>query len=100
MTIVILTSVIITLTFAWWTDKSNRILLAHYGYNIDGMNETEFYEKVLPENMERVKGLESSINGVGWSLKALMTLEFYSPYLMFSYLIIYLVGRSRKKNYT
>lgn len=96
----IVTTAVITLTFAWWVDKSNRILLDHYGYNIDGMNETEFYGQVSPENMVRVRSLKTSIMGVGWPLKAIMAFVFYSPYLLISYLIIYFIGKNRRKNVT
>ena len=72
MTIGILVTALLTLAFAWWSVTADEMLLAHYGYNIDGMNETEFYGKVAPENMERVKSLETSIMGIGWPLKAII----------------------------
>ncbi len=70
LTIGIISTAFITLTFAWWAYTSDGLLLAHYGYNNNGMNEHEFYGKVSPENMERVKNLETSIMGIGWPLKA------------------------------
>lgn len=91
----IITTSFITTVFAWWTNKSDRILLAHYGYNIDGMNETEFYEHVKPENIERVKSLETSIFGIGWPLKAILTFLFYSPYLLLVYLAIYFINKMK-----
>ncbi|MCL2131799.1 MAG: hypothetical protein FWH36_05025, partial [Lentimicrobiaceae bacterium] len=51
--------------FAWWTDKSDNMLLEHYGYNMDAMNDTERYGNVLPENIKRVKEIEFSTMGVG-----------------------------------
>lgn len=81
----IVLSAILTFTFAWWTDTSNLMLLEHYGYNIDGMNETEFYGKVLPANMEKVKSLQRSIMGIGWPLKAILFFLFCIPYLLVIY---------------
>jgi len=57
LTLGLFLTAIFTFVFAWWTFTSDLILLKHYGYNIDGMNETEFYGKVLPENMDNVKKL-------------------------------------------
>ena len=72
--------------FAWWADKSDMILLKHYGYNIDGMNDTEFYGNVLPENRERVDNLVTSIMGIGWPLKAIFGFVMTIPYLIFIYI--------------
>ncbi len=93
LAIAIISTALITLTFAWWSYTSDRFLLAHYNYNIEGMNETEFYGKVSPENMERVKSLEKSIMGIGWQIKAIMTFEFYSPYLVVIYLVNYFIRK-------
>lgn len=94
----ILATATINFGFSWWADTSDRILLAQYGYNSDGMNETEFYGKVTPENIKRVKELETSISGIGWPLKAMMTFFFYLPYLLIIYLISYLIEK-RKRDY-
>ncbi|GAA4798413.1 hypothetical protein GCM10023231_28960 [Olivibacter ginsenosidimutans] len=83
--------------FAWWAYTSDLLLLKHYGYDIDGMNETEFYRKVLPENLDKVKSLETSIMGIGWPLKAIMSFVFYSPYLLIIYGVTYLIGRKTRK---
>jgi uncharacterized protein YacL len=83
----ILTTGIITLTFAWWAATSDQMLLEHYGYNFDAMNDSERFEKVSPDNIERVKSLEKSMMGIGWPLKAIMTFVFYSPYLIIVYLV-------------
>jgi hypothetical protein len=86
----------IVITFAWWADTSDKILLQHYGYDIDGMSEKEFYGKVSPENIDRVKTLETSIMGIGWPLKAILTFVFCSPYLLIVYSLSYLIGKRRK----
>ena len=70
---------------AWWSDKSDHILLEYYGYHHDGMNEMERFDKVLPENVERVKSIEVSIMGIGWPLKAIFGIIIFSPYLLVVY---------------
>jgi len=97
LTIGIILTAIVAFVFAWWTYTSDLLLLKHYGYDIDGMNETEFYGKVLPENMEKVKSLETSIMGIGWPLKAILTFIFYSPYLLIVYGVTYFIGRKTRK---
>jgi hypothetical protein len=67
--------------FAWWSYQSNCFLLEYYGYNINGLNETELFEKVLPENKERVINIEKSIMGIGWTLKAIFGFVVFFPYL-------------------
>jgi hypothetical protein len=93
-----LTSIIITsilmLIFGWWGDKSDMLLLEHYGYNIDGNNDKEIYGNVLPKDMERVKSLETSIMGIGWPLKVIMCYVFYLPYLFVVYLLGLLIRRA------
>lgn len=97
LTIGIIITATITLTFAWWADTSNQILLSQYGYNFDAMNDTERFAMVTPENMKRVKSIEISMMGIGWPLKAFMAYVFYSPYLLIAYLIVYLVKRNKKE---
>lgn len=83
----------ITLTFAWWADYSDKLLLNHYGYDFEAMNDFERYGNVKSENLEKVKQIETGYFGIGWPLKAIMTYVFYSPYLM----IVYLIGVSFRK---
>lgn len=96
LTIGVMLTALITLIFAWWNHTSDLLLLKHYGYDIDGMNETEFYGRVLPENLDKVKSLETSIMGIGWPLKAIITFVFYSPYLLIIYGVTYLIGWKHK----
>ena len=79
----------ITLIFAWWADYSDQLLMSHYGYDFDAMNDAERFGKVQDANLERVKQLEIGYFGIGWPLKAFMSYIFYSPYL----LIVYLIGK-------
>ncbi len=93
----VLLTALLTIIFAWWSYTSDLLLLKHYGYDIDGMNETEFYGKVLPENLDKVKSLETSIMGIGWPLKAIMTFILYAPYLLIICFVTYVIGRRKRK---
>ncbi len=84
--------------FAWWGHTSNRLLLIHYGYHVEGNSVAEYYEHVAPENLERVKALMRSRTGIGWPLKAIITYVYYSPYLLIVYLASYLIERYRRRN--
>jgi 4-amino-4-deoxy-L-arabinose transferase-like glycosyltransferase len=97
LTLGLIITATITLIFAWWTDISNEILLSHYGYDLDAMNDIERFTNVTEENMKRVKTLEISIMGIGWPLKAIMTYVFYSPFLLLVYLITYLFKKYKKE---
>jgi len=81
---------------AWWSDKSDHILLEHYGFDFDAMNETERYGKVLPENMERVKRIEISIMGVGYPVKAIFGFIALLPYLLVVYIGYFVVHIGKK----
>jgi hypothetical protein len=96
---IIITSTI-TLIFAWWVDTSNQILLTHYGYDFEALNDTERFVNVSVENMERVKSLEISMMGIGWPLKAFMMYGVYSPYLLIVYLITYVLEKHKKREHT
>lgn len=89
---------ILTLLFAWWSDASNQMLLSHYGYDFEAMNDTERFGNVSAQNMERVKRLEVSMMGIGWPIKAFMTHVVYSPYLLIVYLISYLLKKYKKEH--
>ena len=98
LTICVLTTATIALTFGWWTDYSDNKLLEHYGYNFDAMNDTERFANVSIDNMERVKSLETSIMGIGWPLKVMISYVFYLPYLLIVYLVNYFRGTKNKQN--
>lgn len=91
----VVTGVIICF-LSWWIDQSNCILLEYYGYNMYGMNIAESYDKVLPENLERVKEIEISTMGIGWPLKALVGFIIFSPYLVVIFLGARIIERIRK----
>lgn len=88
---------LIMILLAWWADKSNEILLIHYGYDLEGMNEAEFYRKVLPKNRERVNELVRSYGGIGWPLKAILMYPFYFLYILIVFLINFLKNKYNAK---
>jgi hypothetical protein len=98
LTVGLLITAGITWTFAWWADYSDQLLMSQYGYDFDAMNETDRFEKVESENLEKVKQLEIGYFGIGWPLQAIMTFIFYSPYLLMVYLVGQLITRTKRKN--
>ena len=93
---IIITS-ILTFLLAFWSDWSNKILLSHYGYDFDAMNDVERYRNVTKENLGKVKGLEISMMGIGWPLKAFMVYSIYSPYLLIVYIVTYFYKKNKTK---
>jgi len=67
--------------FAWWRYTSDLLLLQHFGYNMDGINERARFKNVLPEHVTTVKSLEISIMGIGWPVKAMVVFVMCLPYL-------------------
>ena len=77
-----------SLIFGWWTDESTEILLKHYNayfINPDSNSYQVYYEKVSPENINRVKKLETSHMGIGWPLRSIFLFFFSSFYLLIVY---------------
>jgi hypothetical protein len=97
LTLGIFITAIIALTFGWWLDYSNEMLLSHYGYDFDAMNDKERFSNVMPRNWDKVKSLEVSMMGIGWPLKTIMTFSVYSPYLLFIYVVAFLIQWNRKR---
>ncbi|MEY4542208.1 MAG: hypothetical protein RL411_285 [Bacteroidota bacterium] len=93
LTIGLFLNAVIVLVFAWWSYTSDLMLLEHYGYDIDGMNEAEFYGNVIPENMDKVKSIQRSILGIGWPLKAIFAFVFCSPWIIVVYFVFYLTDK-------
>ena len=78
-----------SLAFAWWMDYSDQLLMSHYGYDFQAMNDIDRFKEVKPENLQRVQVLESRYFGIGWPLRAIVLMAFSIPYLG----LIYLIGR-------
>ena len=93
LTIGLFLNAVIVFVFAWWSYTSDLMLLEHYGYDIDGMNEAEFYGNVIPENMDKVKSIQRSITGIGWPLKAIFAFVFCSPWIIIVYFVFYLTDK-------
>ena len=93
LTIGLFLNAVIVFVFAWWNYTSDIILIEHYGYNIDGMNEAEFYGNVIPENMDKVKSIQRSIMGIGWPLKAIFAFVFCSPWIIVVIFVFYLTDK-------
>jgi amino acid transporter len=93
LTIGLFLNAVIVFVFAWWSYTSDLMLLEHYGYDIDGMNETEFYGNVIPENMDKVKSIQRSIMEIGWPLKAIFAFVFCSPWIIVVYFVFYLTDK-------
>jgi len=87
---------VLMLIFDWWSHESNLILLKHFGYNMDGMSETEFFGNVLPENLDKVKRLETSVLGIGWPVKAILGFVMTIPYLIIVYLGKIMIDRLKQ----
>lgn len=96
----LIVTAIISLIFAWWSDTSSIILLKHYGgyfFNPDSNSYQVSYEKVLSENIDRVKNLEMRIMGIGWPLKAIFMFTCFLPVLLVVYFLTNLINKIRKK---
>lgn len=83
--------------FAWWSDFSSFLLMKHYGYSLDGMDEAEFYKNVLPQNVERVQQLQRKIMGIGWSLKAMFGFVMVLPYVIVVYILKIIMSAIKNK---
>lgn len=93
---ILLTS-ILTFTLAWWSHLKNEMLLSHYGYDFDAMDDVQRYKNVSKENFDRVKELRISMMGIGWPLKAFMAYSIYSPYLLIVYIVTYFYKKNKTK---
>jgi amino acid transporter len=87
-TICLITTFLLVLVVAWWSDFSNQLLLSHYGYDFNDLDTIERFQNVAPENLDRVKNLRISMMGIGWPLKAFMVYPFYFVYLVIVYSVL------------
>jgi hypothetical protein len=91
----IVVGTVIIFVFSWWTTTSDEMLLSYYGYVFDALNKTERYANVLPENINQVKNIETSLSGIGWPLKAIFAFVFYLPYLFIVYFVNYIIKKRK-----
>jgi 4-amino-4-deoxy-L-arabinose transferase-like glycosyltransferase len=89
--------VVLIWIFVWWGNKSDMMILKHYGYNFDAWTEIERFQNVAQENMETVKRIEISIMGIGWPLKAIFGCVMIIPYLIIVYIGNKLIGNKKLK---
>ena len=73
--------------FSWWSNYSDLMLLEHYGYNMDAMNDVERYGNVLPENMNRVKQIEFSQFAFICPSAAFIAIIIFYPYLLVVFVV-------------
>lgn len=69
---------------AWWIDYSNMILIKSLGYELSSLD----YSLVKESQLAKVKQLETSLMGIGWSLQALFNLIFYTLWPTFVYVVM------------
>lgn len=93
ISISLVTTLIIMVYFAWWSDESDTMLLRHYGFDDDGLNEPERFLNVSAENIERVKKIEKRGSGLGWPVRAIMSYVWFLPYLFIVYGVYYLINK-------
>ena len=80
---------------AWWSSKSTEILLSQNGYNFDAMNYEERFGNVAKENLEKVKNLEISKNGIGWPVKVMFIYPFYFVYMLLIFLVMNFISKRK-----
>ncbi len=86
---------IIILIMAWWSSESTEILLSQNGYNFDAMNYEERFANVAKENLEKVKNLEISKNGIGWPAKIMFIYPFYFVYMLLVFLVMNFISKRK-----
>ena len=90
---------ILTLILTYWSEEiSKNIILENYGFNFDGMNDSEYYQNVKSENITRITEIRNSMFGIGWPLKAIFVFLFFSlPYIFLSTLALNIIEYNKKK---
>ncbi len=92
----IITTFFLCLLIAWWSDFSTKILLSHYGYDFDPMN--DHFKNVAIQNLNKVQSLKKSMMGIGWPLKAFFIFPFYLIYLLMVYPVYFLNKNKNNKD--
>lgn len=94
----LISTFILILIIAWWTNFSNKLLLSHLDYDFEAMNDIQRFQNVASKNLDKVKKLRISTMGIGWPLKAFMFYPFYLPYLLFVYFGSSFLTRIKQKS--
>lgn len=87
---------IFLLVYFGWDDYSTKWLMEYYGYDLDGMCESECYRDVKPSDRVMVEGMLSHIMGIGWPLRAVFAYVIIIPFQIILSFIEYYVIRHIK----
>ena len=87
---------ILLLMFFGMDDYSTKWLMEYYGYNNDGMCESECFQNVKPGDRVMVEGMSSHIMGIGWPLRAVFAYVLIIPFQIILSFIEYYVIRHIK----
>lgn len=77
-------------------DYSTKWLMEYYGYNNDGMCESECYQNVKPSDRVMVEHMLTHIMGIGWPLTAVFAYVLLIPFQIVISFIEYYVIRHIK----
>lgn len=87
---------VLLLVYFGWDDYSTKWLMEYYGYDLDGMSESECYRNVEPGDRVMVEGMSSHIMGIGWPLRAVFAYVLIIPFQIILSFIEYYVIRHLK----
>lgn len=87
---------VLLLVYFGWDDYSTKWLMEYYGYDLDGMSESECYRNVKPDDRGMVEGMSSHIMGIGWPLRAVFAYVLIIPFQIILSFIEYYVIRHIK----
>lgn len=82
---------ILCLLLSWWDDASTWWLMEYYGWDPNGMCDSEYYQNVAECDRARVQKLWNHNMGVGWPVKAFIAYLFIWPLQMILSAIEFLV---------
>lgn len=85
------------LTLSWWDDASTWWLMEYYGWDPNGMCDSEYYQNVAECDREPVRKLWNHNMGVGWPVKAFLMYLFLLPLQFILSTIEFLVIRLYRK---
>ncbi|MBQ8020289.1 MAG: hypothetical protein IJ263_07805, partial [Paludibacteraceae bacterium] len=77
-------------------EQCKSLLMEYYGYDLDGMSESECYRNVEPGDRVMVEGMSSHIMGIGWPLRAVFAYVIIIPFQIILSFIEYYVIRHLK----
>ena len=84
---------VLLLVYFGMDDYSTKWLMEYYGYDLDGMSESECYRNVELGDRGMVEGMSSHIMGIGWPLRAMFAYVIIIPFQIVLSLTEYCVIR-------